>query len=157
MSNEKILKLFDAYADDLYRFAVSYVGSWQEAEDIVQEVFLKLLSKNILLRSNHEKAYLFTVTANMCKDHLRAGKVRKSITFDQIEDYMGDPSGFCEDDKVLLEAMLELDEKYRAPLYLHFYAGYTYKEVAKILRLSESAVAMRISRGKTELKRRLEE
>ena len=66
---------------------------------------------------------------------------------------MGDPSGFCEDDKVLLEAMLELDEKYRAPLYLHFYAGYTYKEVAKILRLSESAVAMRISRGKTELKR----
>ena len=56
MSNEKILKLFDAYADDLYRFAVSYVGSWQEAEDIVQEVFLKLLSKNILLRSSHEKA-----------------------------------------------------------------------------------------------------
>lgn len=157
MSNEKILKLFDAYADDLYRFAVSYVGSWQEAEDIVQEVFLKLLSKNILLRSSHEKAYLFTVTANMCKDYLRAGKVRQSITFDQIEDYMGDPSGFCEDDKVLLEAMLELDEKYRAPLYLHFYAGYTYKEVAKILRLSESAVAMRISRGKTELKRRLEE
>ena len=157
MSNEKILKLFDAYADDLYRFAVSYVGSWQEAEDIVQEVFLKLLSKNILLRSSHEKAYLFTVTANMCKDHLRAGKVRQSITFDQIEDYMGDPSGFCEDDKVLLEALLELDEKYRAPLYLHFYAGYTYKEVAKILRLSESAVAMRISRGKTELKGRLEE
>ena len=110
MSNEKILKLFDAYADDLYRFAVSYVGSWQEAEDIVQEVFLKLLSKNILLRSSHEKAYLFTVTANMCKDHLRAGKVRQSITFDQIEDYMGDSSGFCEDDKVLLEAMLELDE-----------------------------------------------
>ena len=45
MKNERVLNLFDAYADDLYRFAISYVGSKQEAEDIVQEVFLKLLSR----------------------------------------------------------------------------------------------------------------
>lgn len=157
MSNEKILRLFDTYADDLFRFAVSYVGSWQEAEDVVQEVFLKLLSRNILPRSRYEKAYLFTMTANRCKDHLRTEKVRQSLALDQVEEYLRRSDSFQEEDKELLETMLELDEKYRVPLYLHFYVGYTYKEVGKILKLSESAVAMRISRGKTELKRRLEE
>ena len=49
MKNEVVVKLFDSYADDLYRFAVSYVGSGHDAEDIVQDVFLKLLSKNMPL------------------------------------------------------------------------------------------------------------
>ena len=52
MKTDRILTLFDSYADDLYRFAVSYTGSKQEAEDIVQDVFLKLLSKNIAINSS---------------------------------------------------------------------------------------------------------
>ena len=58
MKNEVVVKLFDSYADDLYRFAVSYVGSGHDAEDIVQDVFLKLLSKNMLFDRRFEKAYL---------------------------------------------------------------------------------------------------
>ncbi|MDO5155540.1 MAG: sigma factor [Eubacteriales bacterium] len=50
MKNEIVVNLFDSYANDLYRFALSYVGIKQEAEDIVQKVFLKLLSKSILFR-----------------------------------------------------------------------------------------------------------
>ena len=49
MKNEKVVKLFNLYANDLYRFALSYVGIRQEAEDIVQNLFLKLISKNLVI------------------------------------------------------------------------------------------------------------
>ena len=52
---------------------------------------------------------------------------------------------------------MRLDEKFRVPIYLHYYAGYSYKEISQILKLSESAVAMRINRGKELLRIRLEE
>lgn len=62
MNTDKIISLFDSYADDLYRFALSYTGSKQKAEDIVQDVFLKLLSKKIFINSDYEKPYLFKMT-----------------------------------------------------------------------------------------------
>ena len=78
MKTDRILTLFDSYADDLYRFAVSYTGSKQEAEDIVQDVFLKLLSKNIAINSSSEKSYLFKMTANLCKDYLKSKRAKNT-------------------------------------------------------------------------------
>ena len=52
LKNETVVRLFDTYADDLYRFTISYVGSRQEAEDIVQDLFMKLVSKNIILENS---------------------------------------------------------------------------------------------------------
>ena len=69
MNTDKIISLFDSYADDLYRFALSYMGSKQEAEDIVQDVFLKLLSKKIFINSDYEKPYLFKMTWRILLSH----------------------------------------------------------------------------------------
>ena len=151
MKTDRILTLFDSYADDLYRFAVSYTGSKQEAEDIVQDVFLKLLSKNIAINSSSEKSYLFKMTANLCKDYLNTDD------YDEVMEGMSTSDSFTDDERQLYDELMQLPDIQRVPVYLHFYEGYTYKEIAKILQISESAVAMRISRGKDELKKRLEE
>ncbi|MBE7069532.1 MAG: hypothetical protein E7386_03410 [Ruminococcaceae bacterium] len=58
LKNEDAVRLFDQYSDDLFRFAVSYVGSKHDAEDIVQEVFLKILGKHIPIIKSTEKTYL---------------------------------------------------------------------------------------------------
>lgn len=83
MNTDKIISLFDSYADDLYRFALSYTGSRQETEDIVQDVFLKLLSKKIFINNDYEKSYLFKMTANMCRDYLKSKRVKNAAEYDE--------------------------------------------------------------------------
>ncbi|CCY58208.1 sigma-70 region 2 [Clostridium sp. CAG:632] len=156
VKNERILNLFDTYADDLYRFAVSYTGSKQEAEDIVQDLFLKIISKNIILGKNYEKAYLMKMTANLCKDYLKAGRVTQTASYDALEDYLGADVTVTGEDRLVYDSLMELEEAFREPIYLHYYEGYTYREIAGILQISESAVAMRISRGKEALRKRME-
>ena len=136
MKNDEVVRLFDQYAGDLFRFALSYLGSKHDAEDIVQDVFLKLLSKTVFLKPGSEKAYLMKVTANGCKNLLKAPAHRAGVDLES--------------------ASAELACFYELTDGLHYYEDYSYKEVAKLLKLSESAVAMRIKRGKEQLKERLE-
>ena len=157
MKNEDVIRLFDAYSDDLYRFAVSYVGSKHDAEDIVQDVFLKLLDKRLLIRKNTEKSYLMSMTANRCKDHLRSSARKASVDLESAEPELQYYNGFSDTDIAVFDALMSLEETFRIPIYLHYYEGYTYKDIAGILRISESAAAMRIQRGKEKLRIRLEE
>jgi len=157
LKKEEVVRLFDLYSDDLYRFAVSYVGSRFDAEDIVQDVFLKLLDKHLLFDMRNEKAYLMTMTANKCKDHLRSPARRNNVDIESCEwqlQYSDVVEGEHSD---VFDELMRLEETYRLPIYLFYYSGYSYKEIAKILKISESAVAMRIQRGKEKIKVKLEE
>ena len=157
MKNEVVVKLFDSYADDLYRFAVSYVGSGHDAEDVVQDVFLKILSKNMLFDRRFEKAYLMTMTANQCKDLLKSKARKSSVDLESSENELSCYDRFSDEDRTVFDELMKLPDIYRAPIHLFFYEGYTYKEISRILKISESAVAMRIKRGKEQLKIRLED
>lgn len=157
MKNEEVIRLFDTYSDDLYRFAVSYVGSKQDAEDIVQDVFVKLLEKHIPLRRDKEKSYLMTMTANRCRNHLKSYARTTAVDLESQEWKLSYSDRLNESDKVIFEELMKLEKIYYVPIYLHYFAGYSYREIARILKLSESAVAMRISRGKEQMRIRLEE
>lgn len=157
MKNEDVVKLFDLYADDLYRFAVSYVRSKHDAEDVVQDVFLKLLSKPLLFDRRFEKAYLLTMTANKCKDLLKSKSRTASVDLESNEWQLEYNDRFTDEDRAVFEELMNLPEEYRIPIHLFYYEGFTYKEISKIIKLSESAVAMRIMRGKEKLRIRLEE
>ena len=146
MKNEDVISLFDSYADDLYRFAVSFVQSKHDAEDVVQDVFLKLLSKKVLLDKRFEKAYLMSMTANKTSVDLESNEW-------QLQYY----EGFSDHNKEVFDELMRLEDTYRVPIYLAYYEGYSYKEISKILDISESAVGMRIKRGKEQLKIKLEE
>ena len=156
MKSEEVVRLFDLYSSDLYKFAVSYLGSKHDAEDIVQEVFSKLLDKHVSFVNKNERAYLMTMAANKCKDHLKTSS-RSDVDLESEEWHLQYYDGFTERNKAVFDELMRLEEQFRVPIYLHYYAGYSYKEISGILRLSESAVAMRINRGKERLRIRLEE
>lgn len=82
MEKQQIAELYEAYAKDVYLLALSWLHSTHDAEDILQNVFLKLLDKNITLFTGGEKAWLLTCTANACKDHLRAFWQRSTQALD---------------------------------------------------------------------------
>ncbi len=157
MKNEEAVRLFDEYSDDLYRFAVSYVRLKQDAEDIVQEVFTKLLGKHIRLKKDTEKTYLMTMTANLCKDHLKSAARKTNVDLDSAETELQYFDDFTDRNKEIYDELMRLGSQFRVPIYLHYYDGYSYKEIAGILALSESAVAMRINRGKEIIRIKLEE
>lgn len=157
MKNEDVVRLFDAYADDLYRFAVYYTGSKHDAEDIVQDVFLKLLDDRVVAKPGKEKTYLFTMTANSCRDYFRSASRQKNVDLESAENELQYFDGFNERNKAVFDELMNLDGQFRIPIYLHYYAGYSYKDIAGILKLSESAVAVRINRGKAKMRIGLEE
>ena len=146
MKNDAVLRLFSIYADDKC-----------EAEDIVQDVFVKLISKPLIIRPEQEKSYLLRMTANLCKDYLKSPKYKANVDIDALGDVIGVSVDYSKDDDSLFKALNQMDEIYRMPIYLHYYEGYSQKEISRILRVSEAAIAKRISRGKEELRKRLEE
>ena len=150
MLESEILDLFDQYSGMVYRIAVSYFRHAQDAEDTVQAVFLKLLEGNALPIPGKERAFLTRITVNHCKDALRSvWKLRKplddAIVFEQKED------------RELFNAVTALPVKFRIAVYLHYYEGYTFPEIAGFLKISPSAVSMRIHRARKILKDKMRE
>ena len=151
MEKQQIAGLYEAYAKDVYCLALSWLRSTHDAEDILQNVFLKLLDKNITLFTGGEKAWLLTCTANACKDHLRAFRQRSALALDVKVVAPTD------EDRSLWEAIGKLKPIYRAVIHLYYYEGYRQDEIAKILGISRTAVQTRMQRARVILKKELNE
>ena len=113
-----MVRLFDQYAGDLFRFALSYLGSKHDAEDIVQDVFLKLLSKTVFLKPGSEKAYLMKVTANGCKNLLKAPAHRAGVDLESASAELACFYELTDGDKEVYDNLMKMDETLRIPLYL---------------------------------------
>ena len=144
-----VYKLFQLYRDDVYRLAVSYTRSHQEAEDVCQTVFLKLLEAKSV-NPGKEKAWLMKVTANQCKSLLRSAWWRRT---DALEDTLPAPAPQWD----TRHAVMALPPKYRVVVYLHYYEGYSTDEIGALLNISRSAVTTRLSRAREQLRLALKE
>lgn len=150
---EHFNELYQLYNNDVYRLSYSYLLNEQDAEDVIQKVYIKLYNnKKILMLSNNEvKRWLFKVCINESKDILKSPwrKLKSSITND------------IKDEKVkndtLLESLNKINSYYRIPLYLYYYEGYSIKEISVQLKKSESAIKMRLFRAKEALKKEMGE
>ena len=149
MEQETVLELFDRYADMVYRIALSYLRSPQEAEDVVQTVFLKLLEGGMIVYPGKERAFLTKVTINHCKNLLTAAKKHEAIPLDEAV-LLIQP-----EDRDIFYAVMELPEKYRAVVSLHYFEGYSFREISEFLHIGISAVSMRLHRAKNILKKQL--
>ena len=149
MEQETVLELFDRYADMVYRIALSYLRSPQEAEDVVQTVFLKLLEGGMIVYSGKERAFLTKVTINHCKNLLTAVKKHEAIPLDEAV-LLIQP-----EDRDIFYAVMELPEKYRAVVSLHYFEGYSFREISEFLHIGISAVSMRLHRAKKKKKKQL--
>ena len=142
--------LFQKYKDDVYRLALSYTKSVQEAEDVCQTVFLKLLEQR-RIAPGKERAWLMQVTANTCRNLLRSGWWKQTVP---MEETLPAPAPEYSD---TWEKVMALPPKYRVLIYLRYYEELTTKEMARLLRISQSNVTTRLSLARQMLKTALEE
>ena len=147
---QDIAQLFYQYRDDVYRLAVSYTRSREEAEDVCQTVFLKLMEQK-RIEPGKEKNWLLRVTANECRSLLRSHWWKTTTALD--ERFAVDQPEI----NAVLEAVMKLKPQYRVVVYLHYYEGYSTGEIGKLLHISPSAVTTRLSRARQMLKPELEE
>ncbi len=142
---------YDLYSDMLYRIAYMHLGNRHDAEDVLQEAFIKLLFHAPCFEgAEHEKAWLIRIAINLSKNRLVAPWRRRVAVMDW--------DGACAQpgDVDLLQEVLNLPGRYKAVIHLFYYEGYTVRQISKILRISESAVKMRLQRGRQLLKMELE-
>ena len=139
----KVMELFHRYRDDVYRLAVSYTHSVQDAEDICQTVFLKLMEQDELTPGK-EKAWLMQVTVNQCRSLLRCVWRKRTEPFeeDSLREKIWIEQSELHD---IWECIRKLKPKYRVVVYLFYYEGYVTKEIADILHISNTAVTTRLS------------
>lgn len=130
-----------------------HLKSKHDTEDVFQNVYMKyLLYEDSFESAEHEKAWFARVTINSCTDWLRSLSRRKYVPLEIIAE---ESAELDETAPEILEAVLNLPEKYRNVIYLHYYEGYSAVEIAGILEKKENTVYTWISRAKEMLRKRL--
>ena len=141
------------YGDDVYRAAFMMTKNRADAEDIVQETFLRYAVTDTTFASlQHEKAWLLRVAVNLGKDLLKSAWHRKTEVLD--ESALSDEP-VLPDDGVVYDAVLRLPLKYRTAIHLFYYEGYSVREISHTVGQSESAVKKQLARGRTLLRQAL--
>lgn len=146
-------QLVAAYADLILRLSYTYLRSTHDAQDICQDVLLKLLTTQKRFESpEHERAWVVRVTINTCKNHLAAASRTRSATLDEAHG-LAAPEALDND---VLDAVNQLSADQREAIFLHYYEGYRIAEIARMVGKSEAAVAKSLSRARFKLKEMLE-
>ena len=149
--SNRLEELVAKHEHTLYRAALALLGDPQEAEDAVQDTFLRYLEKRPELRDrDHEKAWLLKVTANRCKSLLRTRKRHPAVELLDIYPVPED-----EGSRELMEAILALPANQRSAVHLHYYEGYTSEEIGMILGQRPGTVRSHLSRAREALRRYL--
>lgn len=149
MEKTEIKKLYDTYAQDVFRLALSYLCNSHDAEDVCHSVFLTLLEKNITLFPGKEKSWLLKCTANACKDQL------KSFWKENREELKDNMVFLDNRDREVWTVVGQLPPKYRAVVHLYYYEGYNQEEIGKILGITQTAVQTRMQRARKLLEKEL--
>ena len=157
-TKERLEQIFRDYYQLIYRVAFSQVKNHADAEDITQEVFLKIIRHDMRYQSmEHERAWIVRVTVNLCRDLLKSKWHRTSVSMEDVsEAQRGSCENFTEIQDDMMWAVLQRPEKYRNCLYLFYYEDYSIKEIAQSLEMPENTVKTNLKRGRQALKEFLE-
>lgn len=146
-----VRELYEEHSQTLYRIAFTYLKNRYDAEDALQETFLRLIRGRIAFAdAQHEKAWLIRTLTNVCKDMLKA-KSRHHMDLDE-QTQLAAPEPEVNS---LMAAILALPDKYKAAVYLHYYEGYAVSEIADMLRRSPNTIKTWLSRARKALKETL--
>ncbi len=152
---QTVQELATLYQSNLFAVSFNICKNAQDAEDIVQDTFVQYYTtKKEFESEQHIRAWLIRVAVNKAKNVTRTFWRRNKIS---IEDYMETLVFETPEAENLFETVMYLPEKYRIVIHLYYYEDYTVREIADILKLSESNVKIRLSRGRALLKEALKE
>ena len=151
--------LYLRYADDVLRVSYFYLGDREKAEDVMQEVFLRVMDKQPVLREGSEKSWLLKVALNICRDQWRSSWAKRVILGSKRLDIIpaDDELEDRTEKEALMQAVHSLPADVREVFLLFYYQRYTIEEISKILDIQAGTVSSRLSRGRKKLKVLLEE
>lgn len=142
-----INQAINMYSKNCVKVAFSYLKNISEAEDITQEVFLILFKSDKKFNNEqHLKAWLIRVTINKCKNYLKSSWFKNRKELPENLSYM------LREESELMQVVLSLNSKYRVPIHLYYYEGYSIKEIAEILEEPVATIGTRLARGRKKLK-----
>lgn len=155
--NQRFDDLYQKYASMIFRTAYNFLLNKDDAEDIVQEVFIKyFISNKTFNDDNHEKAWVLTVTANLSKNVLRS-KSRQNLELDDTIKIVDNKFEKAITNHLdLEEAMKKLTANQRLVIYLFYYEQIPIKNIAKIMKNNENTVKSHLLRAKSKMKTYLE-
>lgn len=153
LNKEYLTNVIEKYSDMVYRLALTRCASKENAEDIFQEVFLKLSEKQPKFNDeNHEKAWIIRVTINMTKNFNKSSWNRNVVELD--ESLLG--TNDTNDISDVFDEVMKLQQEHRTVIYLFYYEGYKVNEISKMMKKSEGTIKTWLYRAREELKNKLE-
>ena len=154
MTDQQFVPLAQRYMDTIFRIAYSYLRSQTDADDVTQDVLIQLYKTDTAFESDdHLKHWLIRVTVNRCKNIFRS-PWRK---VEDIADYENSLTFEAPEHRELFDAVMALDKRYRLPVLLYYYEGYSQKEIAGLLGVPEETIRTRLFRARGKLKTTLTE
>ena len=139
-----IERLMQMYGDKLFRLCLITLGNASDAEDAVQETFVKYLQKAPIFKDEeHKKAWLLTVATNQCRDMLRFKKRHPIVDMEEIREFTNEKT-----ESGILDALMLLPEKYRMVLVLYYVEEYSIENIAQMIGRTKSAIKMRLQKGR---------
>lgn len=144
--------LYQQVYGDLYRFALYTLKNKMDAEDAVSETVTDAFASIKKLRNAESfKGWIFRILYYKCKDRLREYTLKSE---ELPENYKELPANECVEDGVMIRAMFfELEEEERMIISMHLFAGYTSKEIGKLLGMNENTVRSKESRALNKLRK----
>ena len=147
-TEQRYNEIVENYSDMIFRIAYQYLFNKYDAEDIVQEVFVKLLTKRVIFKDEeHIKSWLIRVTINQCLDYKKSLTKKSTVPIENME------IPFEQKEGKILEELQLLKEDERNVLYLYYYEGYKIFEIAEILNMKKNTVNSNLVRARKKLKK----
>ena len=144
----------ERHRDMVFRLAYTYMRDAADADDVAQDVFVKLLRHDAPFESDeHLRNWLVRVTINQCRSLFR----RPWRRVEDLESYAETLAMPTEEHTDLFVHVMRLPEKYRVPLVLHYWGNYSTDEVASLLRTRPATVRTRLARARAQLRTLLNE
>lgn len=155
MEQQQFLEALTRHQNMVYRVALHRLGNGEDAEDAVQEVFLRLLTAKSVPEENEAlRRWLIRVTVNYCRDVWKSPWRRRRV---HVETLPETPDFQREEETSLYREVMALPEKYRTVLDLFYYEELSVREIGEVLGIRESLVTTRLSRARQKLRERLTE
>ena len=149
MTEREFTAAAERHLDMVYRIALNYFRVPADAEDAAQTVMLRLWqSDGDFADDDHLRYWLVRVTLNVCRDVFRSFWRRRTVPLESCREPALDDSAH----QRLYQEVMALPAKYRLPLYLYYYEGYSVAEVGELLGLKPSTVQTRLARAREKLR-----
>lgn len=146
-------RLYDQYATDVLRVCYFYLSDREKAEDVCQDVFVRLMTTHPVLQPGREKSWLLKVALNRCRDLWRGAWLKRVILGGPTFELIPAPDEFSrrDDQQAMMAAINQLPATFKEVILLHYYQGMNIAEIAQMLELPEGTISSRLSRGRKKL------